>query len=95
MSFHGDFFRPAVLCRDHEHFRPHQISFTDSHLIDRPSTRREGNVDLPSVAARIPAAQSGLDLSCPCGSITCNARELACDLHYSQPNQAACGYRQH
>ena len=43
-----------------------------------------GNVPLPCVAARIPAAHSGLDLSCPCGSITCNALELACDLHYSQ-----------
>jgi hypothetical protein len=42
------------------------------------------NVPLPCDAARIPAAHYGLDLSCPCRSTTCNARELACDLHYSQ-----------
>jgi len=39
---------------------------------------------LPCDAARIPAAQYGLDLYCPCRSTTYNARELACDLHYSQ-----------
>ena len=43
---------------------------------------------LPCDAARIPAAQYGLNLYCPSKSTTCNARELACDLHYSEPKRA-------
>ena len=47
-----------------------------------------GTVRLPCDAARIPAAQYGLNLYCPGKSTTCNARELACDLHYSEPKRA-------
>jgi hypothetical protein len=81
----------AALSRDHEHFRPQQISITNSHLIGLPKSQKAadlamfaGNVHLPCDAARIPAAQYGLDLPCPCRSSTCKARELACHLHYSQ-----------
>jgi len=43
-----------------------------------------GDVELPREAARIPAAGTALTRLGPCRSTTCNARELACDLHYSQ-----------
>jgi len=80
----------GALSRDHEHFRPRQISFTDPHLIDLPKSQKAsdiamsaGNVHLPCDTARIPAAPFGPDPSCPCRSTTCKARELARDLHYS------------
>jgi len=47
-----------------------------------------GTVRLPCDAARIRAAQYGLNLYCPGKSTTCNAGELACDLHYSEPKRA-------
>ena len=95
MSFHGDFVRPAVSCRDHGHFRPQQSSF-HRLLSHRPAEMTKdlrhgmfaGTARLPCDAARIPAAQYGLNLYCPSKSTTCNAQELACDLHYSEPKRA-------
>jgi hypothetical protein len=48
-----------------------------------------GNVHLPCDAARIPAAQYGLDLSCPCRSSTCRHANwhVICTTH--NPKQAA------
>jgi hypothetical protein len=60
---------------------------TDTQFIDQSASgivMFGGDVHLPRDAARIPAAQYGLDLSCPCRSSTCKARELARHLHYSQ-----------
>ena len=54
------------------HFRPQQISLTDTQLIDLPRSQKAsgiamfaGNVHLPRDAARIPAARYGPDLSRP------------------------------
>jgi hypothetical protein len=54
------------------HFRPHQISLTDTQLLDLPRSQKAsgiamfcGDVHLPGDAARIPAAQYGPDLSWP------------------------------
>ena len=48
-----------------------------------------GTVRLPCDAARISAAQYGLNLYCPSKPTTCTARELACDLHYAEPKRAS------
>ena len=95
MSFHGDFVRPAVSCRDHEHFRPQQTSFYRL-LSHRPAEMTKGlrHRDVCGHCApalrRCPHTGSAERPKpvLPSKSTTCNARELACDLHYSQPKRA-------
>jgi hypothetical protein len=79
----------AVLCRGFPFHPAANIGCLVRMCVSRHCSDTAQNLRRPPAMgtlgriARIRAAQYGVDLSCPCRSITYNARELACDLHYS------------